>query len=162
MVHRAVSDGDPYRHHLRSGAMTVAFGKKQHAKATKVSTLREIDDLSATGKPVLVDFYQNGCAPCQVMDGIMNELAREYGSSVHVVKADITRMPDAQTRYKVRSTPTMVLLASAPPKKATKTRNGRTHAGGGRRVATQRWRGSGLVQKDFLAKMLESNGATRV
>jgi thioredoxin 1 len=134
---------------------------KKHPKAPKVSSMREIDDLAASGKPVLVDFYQLGCAPCQVMDGIMNELAREYGESAHVVKADITRMPDAAHRFKVRSTPTMVLLASAPSKKSKKTRNGRTNAVGGVRPVTQRWRGQGLVQKDFLARMLESNGANR-
>ena len=135
------------------------FNKKP--KAVKVTSMNEINSLAATGKPVLVDFYQSGCAPCQVMDGIMNELSREYGESAHIVKADITRMPDAQYKFKVRSTPTMVLLASAAPKKSKKTRNGRTHAVGGARPVTQRWRGSGLIQKDFLAKMLESNGATK-
>jgi thioredoxin 1 len=134
---------------------------KKQPKAPKVSSLGEIDELAATGKPVLVDFYQNGCAPCQVMDGIMNELSREFGDSAHVVKADITRMPDAQYRFKVQSTPTMVLLASAQPKRAKKTRNGRGQTVGGRKVVTQRWRGQGLVKKDFLAKVLESNGAVR-
>lgn len=134
---------------------------KKQPKAQKVSSLGEIEQLAATGKPVLVDFYQNGCAPCQVMDGIMNELSQEYGESAHVVKADITRMPDAQYKFKVRSTPTMVLLSGAPPRKAKKTRNGRSQTVGGRRVATQRWRGQGLVKKDFLAKVLESNGAVR-
>ncbi len=136
------------------------FNKPKKHKPHKVTTVGEIDELAASGRPVLVDFYQNGCAPCQVMDGIMNELAREYGDSAHVVKADITRMPDAQARFKVRSTPTMVLLASAPPKKRKKTRNGREQPVGGRPAPTQRWRASGLVQKDFLAQMLESNGAT--
>jgi thiol-disulfide isomerase/thioredoxin len=135
---------------------------KKYPKAQKVSTLQEIDALAASGKPVLVDFYQVGCAPCQVMDGIMNELSREYGDSAHVVKADITRMPDAMHRYRVRSTPTMVLLASAPPKKSKKTRNGRAVGVGGVRTVTQRWRGQGLVQKDFLSGMLESNGAQRI
>jgi ribosomal protein L11 len=92
----------------------------------------------------------------------MNELSREYGESAHIVKADITRMPDAQYKFKVQSTPTMVLLASAPPKKSKKTANGRSHAVGGARAVTQRWRGSGLVQKDFLSRMLESNGATKI
>jgi thiol-disulfide isomerase/thioredoxin len=135
---------------------------KKQPKAIKVSTMREIDELASSGKPVLVDFYQTGCAPCQVMDGIMNELSREYGESAHVVKADITRMPDAAQRFKVRSTPTMVLLASAAPKKSRKSRNGQSRPAGGVRPVTQRWRGQGLVQKDFLSRMLESNGAQKV
>lgn len=134
---------------------------KKRPKAERVTTLAEIDALATSGKPVLVDFYQDGCAPCQVMDGIMNELAREYGDTVHVVKADITRMPDAQYRFKVRSTPTMVLLSSTPPKRAKKQRSGRDRPTGGRPATTQRWRASGLVQKDFLVTVLESNGAVR-
>lgn len=135
---------------------------KKRRKAIRVTTMREIDELASSGKPVLVDFYQIGCAPCQVMDGIMNELSDEYGESAHVVKADITRMPDAAQRFKVRSTPTMVLLASAAPKKSKKKRNGQARPAGGQRPVTQRWRGQGLVQKDFLSRMLESNGAQKV
>ncbi|MGI9666412.1 MAG: thioredoxin family protein [Acidimicrobiia bacterium] len=134
---------------------------KKKPKARKVDTLAEIDQLSQSGKPVLVDFYQVGCAPCQVMDGIMNELHREYGSSAHVVKADITRMPEAAMRFNVRSTPTMVLLGAQPPKKSKKSRNRPNSKAGGRKV-TQRWRASGLVQKDQLTRLLESNGAQKV
>lgn len=134
---------------------------KKRPKARKVMSMAEIDELAASGKPVLVDFYQIGCAPCQVMDGIMNELSREYGSSAHIVKADIARMPDAMTKFKVRSTPTMVLLSSAPSKRdRKKSRNGGKPVG--RRTVTQRWRASGLVQKDQLARLLESNGASRM
>jgi thiol-disulfide isomerase/thioredoxin len=135
---------------------------KKKPKARKLAHIGEIDELTKSGKPVLVDFYQVGCAPCQVMDGIFNELAREYGSSAHVVKADIGRMPDAVDRYKIRSTPTMVLLAPARPKKAKKGKNRQGGKLSNHRPITQRWRASGLVKKDQLTRLLESNGATRV
>jgi len=135
---------------------------KRKPKAPKIHTMAEINQLTESGKPVLIDFYQTGCAPCQVMDGIMNELAREYGESAHVVKADIANMPDAMAKFKIRSTPTMVLLSTAPPKKAKKNRNRQAGTPGGRRAVTQRWRASGLVQKDQLARLLETNGAQKV
>ena len=135
---------------------------KKKPKARKVTHIGEIDELTQSGKPVLVDFYQVGCAPCQVMDGIFNELAREYGSSAHVVKADIAHMPDAVNRYKIRSTPTMVLLAPARPKKAKKGKNRQSGKLSNQRPVPQRWRASGLVQKDQLTRLLESNGAQRV
>lgn len=134
------------------------FNKKP--KARKIDSLAEIDRLTQSGKPVLIDFYQIGCAPCQVMDGIMNELHREYGSSAHVVKADIGRMPDAIARYNIRSTPTMLLLGAQSPKRSKKSKNRPNSKSGGRRV-TQRWRASGLVQKNQLTRLLESNGARR-
>ncbi|VAV99040.1 hypothetical protein MNBD_ACTINO01-1075 [hydrothermal vent metagenome] len=135
---------------------------KKKPKARTIMSMREIDELTSTGKPVLVDFYQVGCAPCQVMDGIMNELSREYGSSAHIVKADIARIPDATDTFKIRSTPTMVLLATAPPKKSKKSRNRQNGSPGAKRPVTQRWRASGLVQKDQLSRLLESNGARKV
>jgi thioredoxin 1 len=136
---------------------------KRKPKAQKVSSLTEIEDLTKTGKPVLVDFYQIGCAPCQVMDGIMNELAREYGPSAHVVKADIARMPDAIDKFNIRSTPTMVLLAKAPAKTSKKARQrAKGTKKGAARPVTQRWRASGLVQKSQLTRLLESNGAVPV
>ncbi len=131
---------------------------KKRPKAQRVTSLAEIDALTQTGKPVLVDFYQIGCAPCQVMDGIMNELHREYAGTAHVVKADIASMPDAIARYSIRSTPTMVLLGRQPLKKANKARNRPNSKAANQRV-TQRWRASGLVKKDQLARLLESNGA---
>ena len=134
---------------------------KKKPKAPKVHTLAEIDQLTKSGKPVLVDFYQAGCAPCQVMDGIMNELHREYGETAHVVKADIAGMPEAMMKFKVRSTPTLVLLASAPPKNSKKARRRQGGQPGAQRPVTQRWRASGLIQKDQLTRLLESNGATK-
>ena len=134
---------------------------KKRPKARKVTSLAEIDALADTGKPVLVDFYQIGCAPCQVMDGIMNELHREYGSTAHVVKADIAHMPDAIHRYKIRSTPTMVLLGRPPVKTGKKARNKPNSKAANQRI-TQRWRASGLVKKDQLSRLLESNGARTV
>ena len=59
---------------------------KKRPKAQKLSHMGQIDELARSGKPVLVDFYQVGCAPCQVMDGIFNELAREYGTRIPVLE----------------------------------------------------------------------------
>ena len=132
------------------------FSKKP--KAVKLQHLGELEAMVTSGRPVLVDFYQNGCAPCQVMDGIMNELAREYGDSAHIVKVDVTQVAGAAQTFQVRSTPTFVLLGgTTPAKKRKKTRKAET--AGAQRTLTPRWRSSGLIKKDQLQRMLESNGA---
>jgi thioredoxin 1 len=135
-------------------------------KATKLQTLDELEPLLKSGKPVLLDFMQIGCAPCQVMDGIMNELAREYGESAHIVKVDVGKVPGAAQAFKVRSTPTFVLLGRAPAKQSKKARQRAAKKGGSPRVKsgniTPRWRSTGLVKKDALRGVLESNGASRV
>ncbi|MDH5373578.1 MAG: thioredoxin family protein [Acidimicrobiia bacterium] len=126
---------------------------KRRLKAVQVSNLAEIDDMVASGKPVLIDFFQFGCAPCKVMDGIVDEIADEFGPSAHVVKANVAKMPGAVQKYKVRATPTFVLVSTT----ARQKKQGKP--GGAQAVATQRWRASGLVKKDQLRRVLEREGA---
>ena len=136
------------------------FSRRQ--KAAKIHSLEELKPMIASGKPVLLDFMQVSCGPCQIMDGIVNELAEEYGESAHVVKVDVTKVPGAAQAFNVRSTPTFILLGSATKKMSKKAR---------RRAAQNpqpkpsarvqpRWRTTGLVRKDQLQRVLESNGAT--
>ena len=100
---------------------------------------------------------QVNCGPCRVMDGIVNELAEEYGESAHIVKVDVARVAGAAQAFKVRSTPTFVVLSTAPPKRRKKKAAAAKPAG----PITPRWRTSGLVKKDQLQRVLESNGAVR-
>lgn len=130
-------------------------------KAVKIHSLDELEPMIESGQPVLLDFFQVGCAPCQVMDGIMNELAREYGESAHIVKIDVTKVAGAAQVFKVRSTPTFVLLGRPENRRNKKPR--RTEPGPEPRGAiAQRWRTSGLVKKDQLIRVLEGHGATPV
>jgi thiol-disulfide isomerase/thioredoxin len=134
------------------------FSKKP--RAVKLQQLDELEPLLKSGRPVLLDLYQVGCSACQVMDGIVNELAREYGESAHIVKVDLGRVPGAIQVFRVQSTPTFVLLGPAPVKKPKKRSGGQVPEATGRRI-TSRWRTSGLVRKNQLQRVLESNGAVR-
>jgi len=134
-------------------------------KAHRLQSLDELNPMLKSGKPVLLDFMQVGCGPCKVMDGIVNELAVEYGESAHIVKVDVAKVAGAAQAFRVRSTPTFVLLGTAPAKQSKKARQRAAKQGGEPRAKsgkiTPRWRTSGLVKKDALQKVLESNGATR-
>ncbi len=132
---------------------------KRKPKPVKIHRLDELKPMVASGRPVLVNFGQVGCPACQVMDGVVNELAREYGESAYIVKADIGRVPGAIDAYKIRSTPTTVVIAR-PPEKTSKKAQGTKKRQASK--PTQRFRMSGLVKKDQLARVLESNGARRI
>ncbi len=133
----------------------------RRAKPTKIHTLEELEPMLDSGQPVLLDFFQVGCAPCQVMDGIMNELAREYGESAHIVKVDVTKVAGAAQVFKVRSTPTFVLLGRPQKKLNKKQRRAGEEPPQPGNIA-QRWRSSGLVKKDQLVRVLEGHGAVPV
>ena len=130
-------------------------------KAQKIHNLDELKPMINSGLPALIDFMQVNCQPCQVMDGIVNELSREYGDSAHIIKVDVTKVAGAAQVFNVRSTPTFVLLGRTPQKKSNKA----ARRGEAKTVSNKigaRWRTTGLVKKDQLQQVLESNGATRI
>ncbi len=116
---------------------------KRRPKPITIESADQIEELARTGLPVFVDFMQRSCGPCQIMDGVVNELADEFAGSAHVVKADAAYVPEAFDRYKVKSTPTFMVFTARD----------------GAQSITQRWRGSGLIKKDQLVKTLVSAGA---
>ena len=129
---------------------------KRRQKAVQADSLAHIDELVSSGKPVLIDFFQFGCAPCKVMDGIVDEIADEFGPNAHVIKANVAKVPAAAQRYKIRSTPTFVLVStSARQKKKNRPNSNKA-------IPTTRWRASGLIKKDQLRRVLEREGARPV
>jgi thioredoxin 1 len=131
----------------------VVFKRNKRVRATRVDSLADIEEMTSSGRPVLIDFWQTGCQPCRTMDGIVDELADEYRDTAHVAKVDVRRVPGAAEKFAIRSTPTFVLLATSH--RARK----KAKAQPGPAKVTQRWRASGLIKKDALARLLESNGA---
>lgn len=110
---------------------------KRRYKASQLSSAEQFDELLGRNKPLLVDFYKYGCQPCQVMDGIINEVADEFQEEATVVKANLESVPELFGKFKIRSTPTFVLV---------------TPQGNG---LHQRWRQSGLVKKDVIVDNLK-------
>ena len=110
---------------------------KRRFKAAQLTSNEQFDELLAEGKPLLVDFYKHGCQPCQIMDGIVNEVADEFQEDAIVVKANLEAVPGLFGKFKVKSTPTFVLV--------TPKANG----------LHQRWRHSGLVKKDVMVDNIQ-------
>ena len=136
--------------------------RRKRVKPLVIDRLEDLKGLTAEGKPILIDFWQQGCAPCKVMDGIVNELATDFAGAAHVVKVDVGRVPGAAAAFKVQSTPTFVILGKSQKKPSKKARK-RAEASGApaQKGHSPRWRGSGLVKKDVLERALVSNGAVR-
>lgn len=135
--------------------------KRKRVKALTIDRLDELKGLAAEGKPILIDFWQQGCQPCRTMDGIVDELADQFQDSAHVVKIDVGRVAGAAQSFRIQSTPTFVILARSQKATSKKARQRAAKAGApAEKPFTPRWRGSGLIRKDVLAQALVSNGAS--
>lgn len=66
----------------------------------------QLSDLRASGKPVVVDFYADWCAPCRAVAPELEKLAE--GSSTSFVKLDIDANPSVAMELGIRSVPTIV------------------------------------------------------
>jgi thioredoxin 1 len=72
------------------------------------------DDVIASEKPVLVDFWAEWCGPCRQIGPALEEINNEL-AGVDIVKLNIDDNPDAPTRYGVRGIPTMILFKNGSP-----------------------------------------------
>ncbi len=62
-------------------------------------------------RPVLVDFWAEWCGPCKMIAPYLEQLAREKGDRIKVVKVNIDENPLTPTKYGVRGIPTLMIFA---------------------------------------------------
>ncbi|MFI5841052.1 thioredoxin [Catenuloplanes sp. NPDC051500] len=79
---------------------------------TFVSTVLQSD------KPVLVDFWAEWCAPCRKVTPLLEEIAKEMGDQVTIVKLNIDENPETAMAYRVMSVPTLTVFKGGQPVKS--------------------------------------------
>ena len=97
--------------------------------------MEKFEELIKGNVPVLVDYFATWCGPCKMMHPILEEVKKQLGDKVKILKIDIDVPANRQSvyTYQVQSVPTLMLFKD------------------GKMV----WRQSGVVQAKPLKEIIE-------
>ncbi len=59
---------------------------------------------------VMVDFWAVWCGPCRMIAPTVEELAKEYGDKIKVMKLNTDENPEVASRYKIMGIPSIIFF----------------------------------------------------
>lgn len=99
--------------------------------------MKTLSEILKTDKPVLVDFSAAWCAPCKMLEPILDQLEKKVKGSAEIVKIDIDQNPLLATVYSIRGVPTLILFVNGEMK----------------------WRQSGVLPLELLEQVISTYGS---
>jgi thioredoxin 1 len=109
--------------------------KKMSEKVKYVTDSSFEKDVLQSGKPVLVDFWAEWCAPCRMIAPTIDAIAEQYAETAEVVKVNVDDNTGTAQRYGIKGIPTLILFS------------------GGKEVE----RVVGATSKDSISRMIEKH-----
>lgn len=76
----------------------------------KHSTMETFSDVISSDRLVLVDFFATWCGPCKAMHPVLENLKRQLGESIRIIKVDIDKHQQTAMQYGVQAVPTLMLF----------------------------------------------------
>ena len=68
------------------------------------------EELVATGKPVVIDFWATWCGPCRMLAPTVEEIAKEYEGKAVIGKCNVDEASETPMKYGIRNIPTLLFF----------------------------------------------------
>ena len=68
------------------------------------------DEVNASDKPVLVDYWATWCGPCKMIAPIVEEIAGDYAGKVKVGKVNVDFNNQVAMQYGIRGIPALLVF----------------------------------------------------
>lgn len=69
-----------------------------------------LNEVLATDKLVVIDFWAEWCGPCKMVGPIIDQLSDEYKDRVVIGKVDVDNNDEATSKYGIRNIPTVLFI----------------------------------------------------
>lgn len=79
---------------------------------TAVTTATFDAEVLESNLPVLVDFWAEWCGPCRAVAPILEEISKEHGSKLKIVKLNIDENSELAIKYGITSIPALNIFVN--------------------------------------------------
>ena len=69
-----------------------------------------VNEVIASGKPVVIDFWATWCGPCMRLAPVIDELAEEFADQAVIGKYNVDEETELSGQYRIMSLPTILFF----------------------------------------------------
>lgn len=95
--------------------------------------MEKINEIISGNHITLVDFFATWCGPCKAMHPVLEQLKKDLGDSIRILKIDVDKNESLSETYRIQSVPTLMLF----------------------KEGKQLWRQSGAMRMQELKNLIE-------
>ena len=72
--------------------------------------MEKLSDIIQSSQLTLVDLYATWCGPCRMMHPVLEQLKKELGDSIRIVKVDVDKNEAVAMQMRIQSVPTLMIF----------------------------------------------------